>query len=183
VSARDERRAVLRGLLASRSLGSQAEVAAALAEAGHPVHAATVSRDLEELGARRVRGSDGALAYRVGAPTPAPRAVDEVLRRFVVSVAWSGNLAVLRTPPACAHPVASAIDGAGMAGVLATVAGDDTVLVVAAPGSDGAAVADDLAARIGMAPIVGTIAPGDGRRDRPHGHADEASRIEDRSRT
>lgn len=152
------RQQVLRSLLTDRDLRSQAEVVEALAAEGIEVHEATVSRDLGELGAVRVRGADGALVYRLAVdpgPTSARDRLDETLGRFVTSASASGNLAVLRTPPACAHPVASAIDLAELPDVLATVSGDDTVLVVAVEGVTGRELAADLAARAGVAPPPG----------------------------
>ncbi len=143
----------LRALLTDQALSSQAEVVAALASAGIDVHEATVSRDLREVGAVKVRGTDGQLIYRLAAdpgPSSARERLDDTLQRFVTHVTASGNLAVLRTPPACAHPVASAIDLAELDHVIATVSGDDTVLVVAEEGTTGAALADDLAARAGL---------------------------------
>jgi transcriptional regulator of arginine metabolism len=149
------RQQLLRQLLASRALRSQGEVRDALAEAGVATHQSTVSRDLDELGAVRVRGADGTLVYRVR-PDPGPSVardqLDDTLQRFVTRVAASGNLAVLRTPPACAHPVASGIDLAELPGVLATVSGDDTVLVVAEEGVSGRELADRLARRAGLPP-------------------------------
>jgi transcriptional regulator of arginine metabolism len=170
MSERTRRHAELRRLIGARRLRSQVEVRAALAESGLDVHPATISRDLEELGAHKVRGDDGQLAYRLADVTAlASDAVDDVLRRFVVDVDASGNLAVLRTPPACAHPVASAIDRAGFDDVLATVAGDDTVLVVAVEGTTGASLAGRLAARLGLAAdLAGSAASiGARRRSRP----------------
>jgi transcriptional regulator of arginine metabolism len=151
MSQRSDRLRVLRTLLAERELRTHADVRAALATAGHPAHAATIGRDLEEVGARRVRGDDGQLAYRVGepplVPTAPPDVLDDVLARFVLSVAVSGNLLVLRTPPACAAPVASALDTSGGPAVLGTVGGDDTVLAVIAEGHDAALVAETLRRR------------------------------------
>lgn len=148
MSQRDARLRVLRSLLAEQELRTHADVRAALAAAGHPAHAATVGRDLEEVGARRVRSGDGQLVYRVGepplVPTAPPDLLDDVLARFVLSVAVSGNIVVLRTPPACASPVASALDTSGGPAVLGTVGGDDTVLVVIAEGHDPNAVAATL---------------------------------------
>jgi transcriptional regulator of arginine metabolism len=140
-----ERQRSLRRLLGERDLASQSEVRAALAELGIDAHQTTVSRDLDELGAVRVRGSGQGLVYRLAVdpgPATARARVDEVVRQFVVSVRSSANLAVLRTPPACAHPVASSVDLAELDGVLATVAGDDTVLVVASDGLGGRALAE-----------------------------------------
>lgn len=157
MSARSERLRALRTLLAERELRTQADVRAALVEVGHPAHPATVGRDLEEIGARRVRGGDGLLAYRVGeqplVPTAPPDVLDDVLARFVLSVAVSGNLLVLRTPPACASPVASALDTSGGPAILGTISGDDTVLAVVAEGHDPRAVAEALRHRsLGGAP-------------------------------
>lgn len=143
----------LRQLLTDRDLHSQAEVVEALAEVGIAVHEATVSRDLGEVGAVKVRGAQGNLVYRLAAdpgPSSARHRLDETLQRFVTAVTSSVNLAVLRTPPACAHPVASAIDLAELDGVIATISGDDTVLVVAEEGRTGAEVAAELRQRAGL---------------------------------
>ena len=144
----------LRQLLTDRDLHSQVEVVAALARAGIEVHEATVSRDLGELGAVKVRAADGTLVYRLAAdpgPSSARQRLDDTLQRFVTHVTASGNLAVLRTPPACAHPVASAIDLAELDHVIATVSGDDTVLVVAEEGTTGRELAADLRRRAALA--------------------------------
>ena len=112
-----------------------------------------MSRDLEELGAVKVRIPGGTMAYAI----PEHRrersdASDDHLRRlmgeFVVEVAHSGNLVLLRTPPGSAHVVGSAVDRAGIAGVLGNVAGDDTLVLICAetvPSSDVAAHLADLA--------------------------------------
>ena len=151
MSSRSDRLDLLRALLADRDLRTHEEVRVALADAGHMAHAATIGRDLEELGARRVRGTDGQLVYRVGEPPLVPSApldlLDEVLLRFVLSVSVSGNMLVLRTPPACASPVASALDTSGGPAVLGTIAGDDTVLAVIAADHDPLAIADTLQRR------------------------------------
>jgi transcriptional regulator of arginine metabolism len=143
----------LRQLLTDHHLRSQAEVVAALADEGVEVHEATISRDLGEVGAVKVRAADGTLVYRLAAdpgPSSARQRLDETLQRFVTSVTASGNLAVLRTPPACAHPVASAIDLAELERVVATVSGDDTVLIVAEEGTSGASLAEELRTRAGL---------------------------------
>ena len=147
------RHQLLRQLIVDGELRSQAQVADALRAAGIEVHEATVSRDLGEVGAVKIRGTDGALVYRLAAdpgPSSARERLDETLQQFVTRVTASGNLAVLRTPPACAHPVASAIDLAELDRVIATVSGDDTVLVVAEQGTSGAELAAELAARAGV---------------------------------
>ena len=154
MTTKERRQQRLRQLLTDLDLHSQVEVVAALAAAGFVVHEATVSRDLGEVGAVKVRGADGTLVYRLAAdpgPSSARQRLDDLLERFVTHVTASGNLAVLRTPPACAHPVASAIDLAELDHVIATVSGDDTVLVVAEEGTAGAALAAALRERAGLA--------------------------------
>lgn len=165
MSARIERQRILREVLAERDLRTQAEVREALAESGHHAHPATIGRDLEEIGARRVRTSDGQLAYRtdtipvtVTAPTAAPDLLDEALRRYVLNVDAAGNLLVLRTPPACASPVASALDASGGPAILGTLAGDDTVFAVVADGHDPNAIASELRRRTSHAVAATTSA-------------------------
>ncbi len=151
MTTKAERQRVLRRLLAEGELHSQQEVCAALADAGIETTQATASRDLDAIGAVKVRGADGRLVYRVAAdpgPARARARLDGTLRRYVSDVAASGNLALLRTPPACAQPVASAIDLAELDGVVATLAGDDTVMVVAAEGVAGAQLAARLRRRL-----------------------------------
>ncbi|PSO48370.1 MAG: arginine repressor [Actinobacteria bacterium QS_5_72_10] len=139
---RHQRQAWLRELVASLRLTSQSDIVAALARRGVTATQATVSRDLDELGIAKVRGADGELSYQL----PEPGGLGQLLRQFVSSVAASGNLAVVRTPPGAAGTVASAIDAAELAEVLGTVQGDDTLLVVAVEGTTGTAVADRLTA-------------------------------------
>lgn len=145
------RQRVVRDLLATRDLHSQLEVVEALAEEGIACNQATVSRDLDDLMAVKVRGVDGMQAYRVRADLADSgwADVEATIRQFVVDITASGNLVVLRTPPACAHPVASAIDLGGVDGAIATIAGDDTVLVVADEGLAGAELADRIRAHLG----------------------------------
>ena len=114
----------------------------------------TVSRDLEELGAVKVRIPGGTMAYAIPEHAKARSAPDDHLRRvmgeFVVEVAHSVNLVVLRTPPGSAHVVGSALDRSGLAGVLGNVSGDDTVMVVCAEDVGGAKVAARLAELAGL---------------------------------
>jgi transcriptional regulator of arginine metabolism len=143
-----------------RPVRSQEELAERLAEIGFRVTQATLSRDLEEIGAVRLRGSDGGLVYALsGDPDPgglgrpgdrpggvgsvdvtglvAALAVEpsarlaRVAAELLVTAEASGNLVVLRTPAGAAQLLASAIDHAGLHAVLGTVGGDDTVLVIA----------------------------------------------------
>jgi len=141
-------------LLEEQAVSSQAQVVEMLAADGVVATQATVSRDLEELGAVKVRIPGGTMAYAIPEHAKDRVAPDDHLRRvmgeFVVEVAHSGNLAVLRTPPGSAHVIGSALDRAGLGNVLGTVAGDDTVLVVCAEQAGGAAVAAELAGLAGL---------------------------------
>ncbi len=122
-------------LLEEQQVTSQAQLVDLLGQAGMRVNQATVSRDLEELGAIKVRVPGGETVYAIPALPTQQVAPEETLRRvlgeWVVEVDRSGDLVVLRTPPGSAHVVASAIDRSGPADVLGTVAGDDTLLVIA----------------------------------------------------
>ena len=147
------RHALIARLLARRPVRSQAELAAALAAEGVTVTQATLSRDLVELRAVRIRASDGTLAYAVpgegGDRTPHLAGSTEHLAarlarlcaELLVTAEASGNLVVLRTPPGAAQFLASAIDHSVLPAVLGTIAGDDTVLVIAREGETGAALA------------------------------------------
>ena len=118
-------------------MSSQHELVVLLAEEGHRVTQATVSRDLDALGAVKHRAGDEQARYSIpadaaaGRPGAATRRLAEAIAGFVEAIVASGNLVVMRTPPGAAHLVAGAIDHAGVAGVIGTVAGDDTLLVVA----------------------------------------------------
>jgi transcriptional regulator of arginine metabolism len=136
------------------SVRSQTELAELLAGAGVQVTQATLSRDLEELGAVKVRGTDGGpAAYYIpedGRPPlrpaeQAPARLLRLLRELLTGVDASGNMAVLRTPPGAAQFLASALDRSGLPDVVGTIAGDDTILVVAREATGGAALAAKLA--------------------------------------
>jgi transcriptional regulator of arginine metabolism len=141
-------------LLEKEEVTSQAELVNLLAQQGVEATQVTVSRDLVELGAVKVRKPGGALVYALpegSQDRPAPELhLRRVLGAWVADVASSANLVVVRTPPGCAHVVASALDRAGMAEVLGTVAGDDTVLVIAAERVKGATLARKLAGMAGQ---------------------------------
>lgn len=143
-------------LLEEQVISSQAQLVELLATEGVSATQATVSRDLEELGAVKVRIPGGSTAYAIPEHAKERPVPEDHLRRvmgeFVVEVKHSGNLVVLRTPPGSAHVIGSAIDRASFPDVLGTVAGDDTVMVVCSEASGGAAVADDLAGLAGLDP-------------------------------
>jgi transcriptional regulator of arginine metabolism len=141
-------------VLEEQAVSSQAQLVELLAADGVVATQATVSRDLEELGAVKVRIPGGTMAYAIPEHAKEAAAPDDHLRRvmgeFVVEVAHSGNLVVLRTPPGSAHVIGSALDRAGLPDVLGNVAGDDTLVLVCAEQVGGAAVAAQLAALAGL---------------------------------
>ncbi len=135
--------------LEEQVISSQVQLVELLATDGVVATQATVSRDLEDLGAVKVRIPGGQMAYAIP-EHPKDRVTPEenlrhVLVEYLVDMAASGNLVVLHTPPGSAHVVASALDRASAADVVGTVAGDDTVLVVCEENVGGKKVAARLA--------------------------------------
>ncbi len=143
------RRLLLRRLLAEREIASQEELVHLLARRGHEVTQTTVSRDLAAIRAEKVvqRGSATRYLLRRGRRKGSRRLDDlsRILREFVTEIEHSRNLVVLKTPPGAASPVAAAVDRAAPDGVLGTLAGDDTVLVVTRAADGGSAMARRLA--------------------------------------
>jgi transcriptional regulator of arginine metabolism len=147
------RQAKIADLINAGDVHSQSQLVALLAADDVEVTQATLSRDLEEMGAVKVR-RPGGMVYAVGdeAPGPVLRAlvdasegrVSRLASELVVSVEASANLVVVHTPPGGAHLLASAIDRAGLSDVLGTVAGDDTVLLVTRDPKGGVHVANRL---------------------------------------
>lgn len=147
-SSRVARQGRIIELIQRREIGSQAELAELLADEGITVSQGTLSKDLLEIGAVRVRNAVGALVY---APPSAEFTSDHsahearlarVCVELLVSAAASANLAVLKTPPGAAQYFASAIDRVGHPAVLGTIAGDDCILVIAREPEGGPALAD-----------------------------------------
>jgi len=137
---------VIADLLADEAITSQEQIVDHLAEQGITATQATVSRDLEDLSAIKVRIPGGASAYAIPDHPHEHVVPSGHLRRifseWVVGVDSSSNIVVLRTLVGSAHVVASAIDRSGLEEVLGTVAGDDTLMVVAAEGHSGRSVAE-----------------------------------------
>ena len=141
-------------LLEEQVISSQVQLVELLADEWPALTQATVSRDLEELGAVKVRIPGGQMAYAIPELAKDRLAPEDVLKKalaeYLVEATHSANLAVLRTPPGSAHVVASALDRAGLPEVLGTVAGDDTVLVVCPPPDGGKKMSARLAKLAGL---------------------------------
>jgi transcriptional regulator of arginine metabolism len=143
------RRREIRRIISQRGIGSQTELVEALSVAGFEVTQATVSRDLRELGAVKARDAGGRAVYALPpdgdqASSSSTQALQHVLIEFAVTIVPTGNLVLISTPPGAAQVVAGGIDRGGVDGVLGTVAGDDTLLVVVADDVGGRRVAEEL---------------------------------------
>ena len=153
-ATKTQRQHRIAALLERHAVTSQVQLVELLAADGVVATQATVSRDLDDLGAVKVRVPGGETVYAIPELARDRLAPEDHLRRvlgeWVAEVAHSGNIVVLRTPPGSAHVVGSALDRAGLDDVVGTVAGDDTVFVVASEKSGGAKVARRLSALAGI---------------------------------
>jgi transcriptional regulator of arginine metabolism len=155
-TTKNSRHQLIVDLLSSHEVRSQPELLGLLVERGVQVTQATLSRDLVELDAFRVRTHSGALVYAVpaeggdrrpaapGETAAAGHRLSRLLAELLVSAEASANLVVLRTPPGAAQFLASAMDKVEYADVLGTIAGDDTVLVMSRDPRGG----EDIARRL-----------------------------------
>ena len=137
-------------LIERELIASQADLANRLAESGIVVHQGTLSKDLLELGAVRVRTSAGGFGYALSAGEHGPGSPGALSRlsrlcgELLLSAEGSANLCVLHTPPGAAQYFASAIDKVGWTTALGTIAGDDTVVVITRDPDGGTAMAESL---------------------------------------
>ncbi len=145
--ARARRQKAIADLIRGAPIASQEEVTARLAAQGYAVTQATVSRDLDQLGAVKVKRG-GSLAYalpdQLGDSDWAAGRLQRIIADWVQTVEAAGNILVLRTPPGSAHLVGAAIDQARLAEIAGTVSGDDTLLLVIRDGF----AAQDVKAKI-----------------------------------
>lgn len=155
VVTKTARQAAIADLISVGQVRSQTELADLLGERGIRVSQGTVSKDLLELGATRIRAADGSLVYAVpgeggdrSAQAGVSQAADQRLARLcgelLVSAEASANLCVLRTPPGAAQYLAAAVDRSAWPEILGTIAGDDTVMVIAREPHGGAGIAQHM---------------------------------------
>ena len=142
--ARERRQKAIANIIRREPVASQEEVTARLAEQGHMVTQATISRDLDQLGAVKVKRG-GALRYalpeQLGDNDWAAARLNRIFAEWVESVEAAGNLLVLKTPPGSAHLVGLALDQAQLAEIAGTICGDDTLFVALRDGTSSATVA------------------------------------------
>jgi transcriptional regulator of arginine metabolism len=147
--ARSRRQKLVADLIRAEAVGSQEELTARLAAQGLMVNQATVSRDLDQLGAVKVKRG-GALAYalpdQLGDSDWAASRLERILGEWVLSVEAAGNLLILKTPPGSAHLVGLALDQAQLDEIAGTICGDDTLFLALRDG----VVAGVLAERFRM---------------------------------
>ncbi len=142
-------------LLTRRAIRSQTELADLLAAEGFGVSQGTLSRDLVDVGAVRLRSASGELIYAVQDVEAADlgRAqarLSRLLAELMLSAEASANLVVLKTPPGAAQFLASAIDKAGLESVLGTIAGDDSILLVSRDPQGGTPLIEEMLACAGQ---------------------------------
>ncbi len=144
MSTKVQRQRLIEQLITKTQISSQKQLRELMAKEGFSSSQVTVSRDLQEIGATKVRAR-GNLLYAIpelpAQRSVAPNVLNRVCSEWVVKVSWSQNIVVLSTPPGSAHVVASAIDRGDLESVLGTLAGDDTILIVADNAAGGAKVA------------------------------------------
>lgn len=149
-----QRQQTIAKLVAMHPITSQPQLLDLLATEGISATQATVSRDLDDLGAVKVRVPGGDTVYAIPEFEPARLAPQDHLRRvmgeWVAEVRSAGHLVVLRTPPGCAHVVGSALDRSNLPSIIGTVAGDDTLLCVADEDTGGPALAAMLREMAGL---------------------------------
>jgi transcriptional regulator of arginine metabolism len=147
--AKDRRQRAIADLIRGHALASQDELADRLGALGFAVTQATISRDLEQLGAMKVR-RDGRVSYalpdQLGPAAAAAPRLATVFRDWVRSIEPAGNLVVIKTPPGSAHLVGVALDQSDMAEVVGTISGDDTVFVAFRTPARARSVAAELSA-------------------------------------
>lgn len=149
MSSKQQRQRAIGDWLRSGRVGSQEELVGRLALTGVVATQATVSRDLDELGALKVK-RDGSIRYLMPDqvdPLHAAAKLDRLLAEWVTSIVTAGQMLVMRTPPGSANLVASSLDAAGLDGVAGTLAGDDTIFVAVADSADPTALAEALRQR------------------------------------
>lgn len=131
---RGGRLATLRQLLLEARYTSQGELADALAEQGFAVSQPTLSKDLVELGAVKQRSAGGPLVYAAASEDDQPAALEKLSRlctELLQSIRYAGSQIIVKTPPGAAQYFASYLDQVSLHGALGTIAGDDTLLIIA----------------------------------------------------
>ena len=146
------RKKIITDVIETQKIHTQEELVAALEERGIFVTQATLSRDIKALGATKVVDSDGNMRYRVqAAPVHKSRFNAE-------SVEVSGQLCVIKVKPGFAPPISATIDEAKLPGIMGTIAGDDTVLVMLRDDADGSFISSSIKTMFNITNIIVKVA-------------------------
>lgn len=144
-----DRHRAIKEIVASRSIRTQKDLLVALHERGVEVTQATTSRDIAEIPLQRVRTLNGIVYHWQGLITEPAEQLSRILRNSVLSINRSENLVILKTGPGMAAPIAVALDETPLEAKMGTIAGDDTVLVVASDTGSGLALYETLTVMLG----------------------------------
>lgn len=154
MSSKAQRQQNISRIITEHEIVSQPQLLALLKKTGIVATQATVSRDLEELGASKMRTASGETVYAIPNFEPdrfsPPEQLKRVLSEWVADVQVSEPMVVVRTPPGCAHVVASALDRSRLHGLVGTVAGDDTMFCLASANYSAKKLAKDIATLAGL---------------------------------
>jgi len=142
---KERRQRAIADLIRTHTLASQEELAERLSALGYAVTQATISRDLEQMDAVKVRRG-GQLSYALPDETrgAAPSRLAAVFRDWVRSVEPAGNLVVIKTPPGSAHLVGVVLDQSELPEIVGTICGDDTIFVACRAVKDATTVSSTL---------------------------------------
>lgn len=154
MSSKAQRQQTISRIINEHEVVSQPQLLALLKKLSIVATQATVSRDLEELGASKMRTASGETVYAIPNFEPdrfsPPEQLRRVLSEWVADVQVSEPMVVVRTPPGCAHVVASALDRSRLHGLVGTVAGDDTMFCLASANYSAKKLAKDIATLAGL---------------------------------
>lgn len=154
MSSKTQRQQTISRIITEHEVVSQPQLLKLLKKTGIVATQATVSRDLEELGASKIRTAGGETVYAIPNFEPdrfsPPEQLRRVLAEWVADVQVSEPMVVVRTPPGCAHVVASALDRSRLHGLVGTVAGDDTMFCLASADYSAKSLARDIATLAGL---------------------------------
>lgn len=141
---KERRQRAIADLIRGHALSSQEELADRLGSLGFAVTQATISRDLEQIGAVKVR-REGQLSYALPEVSgAAPPRLAAVFRDWVRSLEPAGNLVVIRTPPGSAHLVGVVLDQSELPEIVGTICGDDTIFIACASSEEAGALCSKL---------------------------------------
>jgi len=148
---KERRQRAIADLIRANALANQEELADRLAALGYAVTQATISRDLEQIGAVKVR-REGQLSYALPQQVRMPAAppLEAVLRQWVTGVEVAMNMVVMKTPPGSAHLIGVALDRSEIPAVVGTICGDDTIFVACRTASDARDLASDFRSATGL---------------------------------